>query len=155
MSEEWRSRVDELFKPVLLLYLEKQFNTSITFIPPGCTVMSWDSASGDFALRTRHGGVITVDDISWWKYRVLSYLRDENEYDRRMRLAIQDNAKELYAVLLARGVVSGRICAKGGCTVSTATSREDGSDRTVLTCMRQLDREVLNAIDTSIDQLHP
>jgi hypothetical protein len=142
-----------VFKPVLLLYLEKRFNAAITFIPPGCTVDRWDSDSGDFVLKTKHGGTITVDDISFWKYRVLSFLRDDNDYDRRMRLAIQDDAKELYAVFLARGIISGRLQGMTGYTISTATSRQDGSDRVVLTCMRQLDQDVLTAIDDALKKI--
>lgn len=93
-----RERIDRAFTDVLHVYLEHTHNRKITFIPPQSIVSSWDSQTGDYQVTTKYGGTISVDDIAFWKHRVLSTQRDEDDYDRRMGLGLRDDAKEIFVV---------------------------------------------------------
>lgn len=93
--------LDDMFPRVLLKYLEKRYNPIMMLIPEGSTVL-FDKQTGYYTIVFKTGGRITLDDISYLENTAFSFQHDENEYVRRMRCSLQDNAKQLYAAFALR-----------------------------------------------------
>jgi len=93
--------VDDMFPHVLLKYLEKTFNPTMMLIPKGSKVQ-FDKQTGNFIIVFKTGGRITLDDISYLKDTALSFQHDENDYVRRMKCYLQDDAKQLYCAFVLR-----------------------------------------------------